>query len=80
MTRKWKIFNDQSNTNYATGNEIIFSTEVLKPNICDYNDVYISVKGNITIIGDNGTQVAFKNYVPFIKCITKIDGTTIDDA
>ena len=23
---------------------------------------------------------AFKNCVPFIMCITKIDGTTIDDA
>ena len=26
------------------------------------------------------TQVAFKNCAPFTKCITKIDGTTIDDA
>ena len=26
------------------------------------------------------TQVAFKNCVPFTNCITKIDGTTIDDA
>ena len=25
-------------------------------------------------------QVAFKKYAPFTKCITKIDGTTIDDA
>ena len=26
------------------------------------------------------TQVSFKNCAPFTKCITKIDGTTIDDA
>ena len=26
------------------------------------------------------TQVAFKNCTPCTKCITKIDGTTIDDA
>ena len=25
------------------------------------------------------TQVVFKNCAPFTKCITKIDGTTIDD-
>ena len=25
-------------------------------------------------------QVSFKNCAPFTKCITKIDGTTIDDA
>ena len=43
------------------------------------NDAYILVKRNITIAGDNGTQVAFKSCAPFIKCITKLDGTTIDD-
>ena len=26
------------------------------------------------------TELAFKNCAPFTKCITKIDGTTIDDA
>ena len=36
--------------------------------------------GDITIIGHNVTQVAFKNCAPFSKCITMIDGTTIDDA
>ena len=25
-------------------------------------------------------QVAFKNYAPFTNCITRIDGTRIDDA
>ena len=45
----------------------IYSTEVLKPNLCDYNNAYILVKSNTTIIGHNTTQVAFKNYVPFIK-------------
>ena len=25
------------------------------------------------------TEVTLKNGAPFIKCITKIDGTTIDD-
>ena len=29
---------------------------------------------------DQVTQVAFKNCAPFAKCITKINGTTIDDA
>ena len=35
MTRKWNIFNDQSNANYDVGNEIIYNTEVLKCNLCD---------------------------------------------
>ena len=41
----------------------------------------ILVKGDITTIGSNLTiEVLFKNCEPFIKCITKIDGITIDDA
>ena len=37
------------------------------------------VRGDITTAGYNGTQVALKTFATFIKCITKIDGTTIDD-
>ena len=54
--------------------------QVLKSNICDYNDTYILVRCDITITAAGATQVAFKNCAPFTKCITKIDGTTIDDA
>ena len=45
MTRKCNIVNDQSNANYDVGNEIIYSTEVLKSNLCNYNDAYILVRG-----------------------------------
>ena len=38
MTRKWNMVNDQSNVNYDVGNEIIYNTEVLKSNFCDYKD------------------------------------------
>ena len=31
------------------------------------------------VAGNIATQVAFKNCTPFIRCITKIDGTTKDD-
>ena len=51
VTRKWNIVNIQSNANYDVENEIIHNTEVLKPNFCDYNDAYILIGGNITIIG-----------------------------
>ena len=37
------------------------------------------VRGDINSVGDNETKVAFKNCAQFIKCIPKIDGTTIDD-
>ena len=80
VTRKWDIVNDQSNANDDTGNKIFYNTEVLKPNLYDFNDAYILVRSDITIVNDNGTQVTFEICAPFTKCITKIDGTTIDDA
>ena len=78
--RKWNIAIDNSKPNYDAVNEITYNTEVLKSNLCDYNDAYILLRGNITIIGHQVTQVAFKNCAPFTKCVTKITGTTIDDA
>ena len=51
----------------------------MKSNLCDYNDAYILVKGDITVTAVPTTQVAFKNCAPFTKCITKIDATTIYD-
>ena len=56
------------------------NAEVLKSNLCDYNDAYILVRGDITVAAAPATQVAFNNCAPFTKCITKIDRTTIDDA
>ena len=58
---------------------MIYNTELLKSNLCHYNNVYILVRGNITIKGDNGAEVAIKNCAPLIKFITKVNGTTIDD-
>ena len=49
-------------------------------NLCDYNSFYVLVRGNIVLIGHNRNQAAFKKCARFIKCITKIGGTTIDDA
>ena len=79
VTRKWNIANNQSSLNYDVGNETIYHRGVLKSNLCDYNGAYILVKGNIAISRHHIIQVAFKNCAPFIKCITKIDETTIDD-
>ena len=38
VTRKLNIINDQSNQNYDGENGVIDHTEVLKSNLCDYND------------------------------------------
>ena len=68
------------NQTQIKGNEITYNTEILKCNIFDYTDSYILVSKKIVLVGDSGNQVAIKTCAPFTKCITKIDGTTIDDA
>ena len=59
---------------------MVYDTEALKSNPCDINNVYILVTGDITVTAAAITQAAFKNCIQFTKCITKINGTTIDDA
>ena len=80
VTRKRHIVSDNSKLNYGVRNEIIYNSEFLQFNLCDYNDAYIFVRGDITVRAAPTTQVAFKNCASFAKCITKMDGTTIDDA
>ena len=67
MMRSCNIVNDQLKANYAGGNEITYSAELWKSNLCDYNNDCILVRGNITMIGHK-------------KGVRKIDGKTIDDA
>ena len=38
ITRKWNNVNGYQNPHYIVGNEIIYSAEVLKSNLCDFND------------------------------------------
>ena len=67
------LFNDQSNVNYDVGNGIIYNTEVLKFNLCDYNDVYILVKGDIvTTTHNTPTPVAFKNCAHSLNVSQKL--------
>ena len=80
VTRKWNIVNDQSNANYDVRNEVIYSREVLKFNLCDYNDVYILVRGDIFVGRNFAPEVGFKNCAPFTKCIIETNRATIDDA
>ena len=82
-TRKWYIINDQNNGQYGRGNEndaaTKFETEVIKPNLCDYLDVYVLVTGDIKVadVAAN-TNVAFKNYAPFTRCVTHINGEHVE--
>ena len=90
MTRNWVEINDESRGT-CTGNSIKFKTTMLRSNLCNYVDAYILVNGTITITGAAADAVArqaderdkgvtFKNCAPFIKCISGINNTEIDNA
>ena len=90
-TKNWVEIDDESKESYNTGSDIKFKTTMLRSNLCDYADVYILVKGTITITGtgndaatrqaDEGDKgITFKNCAPFTKCISRINNTDIDNA
>ena len=71
ITKKWIEVYDQSGEIYNTNRQIRFKTSMLRSDLCDYGDVYIVVKGDITVEEKN-RLLAFKNNAPFISCISKM--------
>ena len=61
---------------------------MLKSSLCDYNDVYILVKGTVTVsntrtaaaANNKNNKVIFQNCAPFTNCISEINNTQIDNA
>ena len=84
VTKKWIEVYDQSEKNYSVNKEIRIKTPMLRSDLCDFSDAYIVVKGDIIVTSPNNAKrnktVAFKNNVPFISCISKINGIKIDNA
>ena len=82
-TKKWIAVYDQSGENYNVKNEIRIKTPMLRADLCDFSDAYIVVKGDIAVTEPNNARrnksVAFKNNVPFINCISKINGVQSDN-
>ena len=79
VTKKWIEVYDQLGENYNVNKEIRIKTSMLRSDLCDFNDPYIVVKGDIALEGDNDANkrnknLAFKNNAPFINCIFKING------
>ena len=76
---------------YNENKSIRFKTPMLRSNLCDYSDTYILVKGTITVAAPGANNDAnnirdkrnrpliLKNNVPFVSCITRINGELIED-
>ena len=49
ITKKWIKVYDQSEENCHINNELKIKTSMLRSDLCDFNDVYIVIKGIITV-------------------------------
>ena len=83
VTIKYVKVNSLSDT-YIENKSIRFKTPMLRSDLCDYSDVYILVKGTITVTanGDNNNEdnirdkrnrpLILKNNAPFVSCIKEL--------
>ena len=91
VTREYVRVNSLLDT-YNENKSIRFKTPMLRPNLYDYSDAYILVKGTIRVTApgvNNGANnirdkrnrpLILKNNAPFVLCITRINGELIKDA
>ena len=82
--REYVRVNSLSNT-YDENKSIRFKTPMLRSDLCDYADAYISVSGTITVAGNHprdrqNKPVILKNNAPIVSCITRINNELIEDA
>ena len=73
---KWIKVNDLLSNKYSVNKNTRFKTSILRSDLRKYSDVYIVVKGRITVEGDHDAKtrnklLLFKNNAPFISCISK---------
>ena len=54
------------------GNETINNKAVLKSNLCDCNDVHMSVRGHVTVTAAPSTQVSLKNVNHLLNLLQKL--------
>ena len=85
INKKWIEVHDQSGETYNSNKQIRFKTSMLRSDLCDFNNAYIVVKGIVTDSADErdrdemNRQVVSKNNVPFISCISKINGVLVEN-
>ena len=84
-TEKWYII--MKNTNYGVDKDtgannpdtIKYDNRVLKPNFCDYAEVYILVDGtNRSATANANSRLDLKSCAPFTKCNLEINDEHVD--
>ena len=76
ITKKWLEVHDQSGNaedKYNPSKQIRFKTSILRSDLCDFSDTYITVKRIITVTNPDNNEydkkLVFKNTAPFVSCI-----------
>ena len=81
--------NDDIRGAYSPNKQIRFKPAMLRSSLCNYDDAYILVKGNISVnntaadaaaANNTNKKVILKNCAPFTNRISKINNTQIDNA
>ena len=85
VTRKWIEVNDLKGGRYSVNKKIKFKNSIPSLDLHDYSDVFFVVKGRITVLGtvdanERNKNLNFKNNVPFMSCVSKINNAFIDNA
>ena len=85
ITKKLIEVHSQSGNTYNTSKPIRFKTSMLRSYLCDYSDACMLVKGKIIITNPNDNanfnkELTLKNNAPFISCISKINGESVENA
>ena len=76
---------------YSANSDIRSKATILRSNLCDYAHVFILFKGTIAITGagadatvkqtdERNKNIIFKICASFTKCISRINGTDINNA
>ena len=59
--KNWVEINDDRIEHYSQ-KDLIFDTAMLKSSLCDYSDVYVLVKGTITVVGQLANDAGWRSW------------------
>ena len=72
-SKNWVEINDKSHGVYNIGSQIKFKTSMLRANLCNYSDAYISVRGIITVPNTGAAAtVNNRNKKEYLKIVAHL--------
>ena len=78
---KWYVIDSQTaKDKYNQNRSIKFETEIIKSSLFAHSDAFIVFTGDITVTGDNDTNVPLKNCATISTCKAEINDVFIDEA